>query len=247
MSKIELIKVKDYNELSEVAGKIMLDVVKANPKCTLGLATGSSPVGLYKYLIKAYENKEVSFKDVKTFNLDEYCNLPVSHPESYYSFMHTNLFNHIDINEANVHIPSSVGGDLEKNCKEYSALLNAATVDMQLLGIGANGHIGFNEPGTSFESETLIVKLTEKTRKDNARFFDNDINQVPTHAITMGIKNIMNAKSVLLVASGLNKANAIKNLIEGKVTEEFPASALQNHKGRVIVVADEEACSLLKK
>ena len=245
MSKIQLIKVKDYQELSNVAGKIMLDVVKANPKCTLGLATGSSPIGLYKYLIKAYENGEVSFKDVKTFNLDEYCELPVTHPESYYSFMHTNLFNHIDIKEENVNIPSSVGDDLKKNCDEYSKKLNAATVDMQLLGIGANGHIGFNEPGTPFDSETLIVTLKDKTRQDNARFFDNDINQVPKHAITMGIKNIMNAKSVLLVASGKNKADAINKLINGPVTEEFPASALQNHKGKVIVVADEEACSLL--
>lgn len=245
MSKIQLIKVKDYQELSDVAGKIMLDVVKANPKCTLGLATGSSPIGLYKYLIKAYENGEVSFKDVKTFNLDEYCELPVTHPESYYSFMHTNLFNHIDIKEENVNIPSSVGDDLKKNCDEYSKKLNAATIDMQLLGIGANGHIGFNEPGTPFDSETLIVTLKDKTRQDNARFFDNDINQVPKHAITMGIKNIMNAKSVLLVASGKNKADAINKLINGPVTEEFPASALQNHKGKVIVVADEEACSLL--
>ncbi|MCR5423018.1 MAG: glucosamine-6-phosphate deaminase [Bacilli bacterium] len=242
---MQLIKVKDYQELSDVAGKIMLDVVKANPKCTLGLATGSSPIGLYKYLIKAYENGEVSFKDVKTFNLDEYCELPVTHPESYYSFMHTNLFNHIDIKEENVNIPSSVGDDLKKNCDEYSKKLNAATVDMQLLGIGANGHIGFNEPGTPFDSETLIVTLKDKTRQDNARFFDNDINQVPKHAITMGIKNIMNAKSVLLVASGKNKADAINKLINGPVTEEFPASALQNHKGKVIVVADEEACSLL--
>lgn len=244
---IQLIKVKDYQELSNVSGKIMLDLVKENPNCTLGLATGSSPVGLYQYLINAYKKGEVSFKNVKTYNLDEYCDLPREHPESYYSFMHTNLFNHIDIKEENVHLPSSVGKDLQANCEAYSKLLNAATVDMQLLGIGANGHIGFNEPGTSFESETLIVELTEKTRKDNARFFDNDINKVPTHAITMGIKNIMNAKSVLLVASGSNKAQAIKNLMEGPVTKSFPASALQNHKGNVIVVADEEACALLSK
>lgn len=244
---IELIKVKDYQELSNVAGKIMLDLVKANPKCTLGLATGSSPIGLYQYLINAYKNNEVSFANVKSFNLDEYCDLPREHPESYYSFMHTNLFNHIDIKEENVHLPSSLGKDLEANCKQYSDALNAATVDMQLLGIGANGHIGFNEPGISFESETLIVTLQEKTRKDNARFFDNDINQVPTHAITMGIKNIMNAKSVLLVASGSNKATAIKKLMEGEITEDFPASALHNHTGKVIVVADEEACALLTK
>lgn len=244
---IELIKVKDYKELSEVSGKIMLDLVKSNPNCTLGLATGSSPIGLYQYLIDAYKKGEVSFKNVKSYNLDEYCDLPREHPESYYSFMHTNLFNHIDIKEENVHLPSSLGGDLQKNCKEYSDSLNAATVDMQLLGIGANGHIGFNEPGTSFESETLIVTLKEKTRLDNARFFDGKIENVPTHAITMGIKNIMNAKSVLLVASGSNKAQAIKNLMEGPVTEDFPASALHNHQGKVIVVADEEACALLSK
>ena len=136
---------------------------------------------------------------------------------------------------------------MEECCKAYSDALNATTIDLQLLGIGANGHIGFNEPGTSFESETLIVTLKEKTRQDNARFFDGDINQVPTHAITMGIKNIMNAKSVLLVASGSNKAQAIKNLMEGPITEDFPASALNNHKGKVIVVADEEACALLSK
>ena len=242
---IQLIKVKDYQELSNVSGKIMLDLVKANPNC--GLATGSSPIGLYQYLINAYKKGEVSFKNVKTYNLDEYCDLPREHPESYYSFMHTNLFNHIDIKEENVHLPSSVGKDLQANCEAYSKLLDAATVDMQLLGIGANGHIGFNEPGTPFDSETLIVTLTEKTRKDNARFFDNDINKVPTHAITMGIKNIMNAKSVLLVASGSNKAQAIKNLMEGPVTESFPASALHNHTGKVIVVADEEACALLSK
>ncbi len=243
---IKFIKVKDYQELSKVAGEIMLHQIKEKPNCVLGLATGSSPVGLYQYLIDAYKKGEVSFKNVKTYNLDEYCDLPREHPESYYSFMHTNLFNHVDIEEENVHLPSSLGKDLQKNCQEYSDALNKVTVDLQLLGIGANGHIGFNEPGTSFESETLVVTLTEKTRKDNARFFDNDINQVPTHAITMGIKNIMNAKSVLLVASGKNKAEAIYQLVNGPVTEEFPASALKKHPGVVTVVADEEACSLLK-
>jgi len=247
MNKIELKIVKDYDEMSQVAGKIMLDVVKENPKCTLGLATGSSPIGLYKYLINAYENGEVSFKKVKTYNLDEYCDLPVTHPESYHSFMNTNLFSHIDIKKRNIHLPSSEGTDLQKNCDKYSALLNKATVDMQLLGIGADGHIGFNEPGTSFESETLIVELTEKTIQDNARFFDNDPKKVPTHAITMGIKNIMNAKSVLLLASGENKADAIQKLIEGAITEDVPATCLRNHSGKVIVIADKAACSKLKK
>lgn len=243
---IQLIKVKDYQELSNVSGKIMLDLVKANPNCTLGLATGSSPIGLYQYLINAYKKGEVSFKNVKTYNLDEYCDLPREHPESYYSFMHTNLFNHIDIKEENVHLPSSVGKDLQANCEAYSKLLDAATVDMQLLGIGANGHIGFNEPGTPFDSETLIVTLTEKTRKDNARFFDNDINKVPTQAISMGIGTIMKSKKVLLVANGENKADAVKAMIEGPIDTACAASALQNHAD-VVVVLDKAAASKLTK
>lgn len=241
---MKVIVVKDYEELSRVSADIMLDVVKNNPSCTLGLATGSSPIGLYQNLIKAYENKEVSFKDVKSYNLDEYCELPKSHPESYYSFMHRNLFDHIDIKEENTHLPSSEGSDLQANCAAYNKLLNSTTVDIQLLGIGANGHIGFNEPGTPFGNETSIIKLTQKTRDDNKRFF-NSIDEVPKYAITMGIKNIMNAKQVLLVASGKNKAEAIKRLVSGEVTEDLPASALNNHPCCTIVV-DEEAASLIK-
>lgn len=240
---MKVIKVKDYNELSLEASKIMIDLIKSKPNATLGLATGSSPIGLYKNLIAAYNNNEISFKDIKTFNLDEYCDLPREHPESYYSFMHRNLFDHIDIKEENVHLPSSVGTDLQKNCDEYNALLNNAEIDIQLLGIGANGHIGFNEPGTKFDSQTQIIKLAEKTRQDNKRFF-NSIDEVPTHAITMGIKNIMNAKQILLVASGKSKADAVYKLINGEVTEDFPASILKKHPN-VTVIVDEEAASLL--
>ena len=244
---IELIKVKDYKELSEVAGKVMLELVQAKPDCTLGLATGSSPVGLYQFLIDAYKKGEVSFANVKSFNLDEYCDLPREHPESYYSFMHTNLFNHIDIKEENVHLPSSLGKDLEKNCKDYSDALNAATVDMQLLGIGANGHIGFNEPGTSFDTSTHYIALKESTIKDNAAlFFNGDLDAVPKSAITMGIHNIMESKHILLIACGKRKAEAVKGMIEGEVTEELPASILQRHP-HVTVIIDEEAASLLTK
>lgn len=240
---MEVIKVKDYQELSKVAADIIADLLKKNPKATLGLATGSSPVGLYQNLIKMYENKEISFKDVKTYNLDEYCELPRSHPESYYSFMHRNLFSHVDIKEENVHIPCSEGSDLEKLCEDYNNQLHNASIDLQLLGIGANGHIGFNEPGTSFEQETFVVKLTDKTRKDNQRFF-NSLDEVPTHAMTMGIKNIMQAKKILLVASGKNKQDAVKKLLSGVVTEEFPASILNKHND-VVVIIDEEAAGLL--
>ena len=239
---MQVIKVKNYEELSKVAADIIADLIKAKPDCTLGLATGSSPIGLYQNLIKMYEKGEISFKDVKTYNLDEYCQLPKSHPESYYSFMHRNLFYHVDIKEENVHIPNSEGNDLQKLCDEYNDLLHKASIDLQLLGIGANGHIGFNEPGTSFDQETFVVKLTDKTRQDNKRFF-NSIDEVPTYAMTMGIKNIMQAKKVLLVASGANKQEAVKKLLSGEVTESCPATILNRHKDAIIIV-DEAALGL---
>ena len=240
---MKLIVVKDYEEMSREASLIIKDLLVKKPDATLGLATGSSPIGLYQNLIKYYENGEISFKKVKTYNLDEYCELPRSHPESYYSFMHRNLFSHVDILEENVHIPCSEGSDLQKLCDEYNDLLHKATIDLQLLGIGANGHVGFNEPNTPFDQETWIVKLTDKTREDNKRFF-NSIDEVPTHAMTMGIKNIMQAKKLLLFASGKNKAEAIKKLASGEVSEAFPASCLHLHKD-AIVICDEEAASLL--
>ena len=240
---MKVIKVKNYEELSKVSADIIAELVKEKPNCTLGLATGSSPIGLYRNLINKYEAGEISFKDVKTYNLDEYCQLPKSHPESYYSFMHRNLFDHIDIKEENVHIPNSEGNDLKALCNEYNELLHKASIDLQLLGIGANGHIGFNEPGTSFDQETFIVKLTQKTREDNKRFF-NSIDEVPMFAMTMGIKNIMQAKKILLVASGKNKQEAIKRLLSGEVGEDCPASILNKHND-VIVVVDEEALGLI--
>jgi glucosamine-6-phosphate deaminase len=240
---MKVIKVKDYQEMSNAASKIVGDLLKEKKNATLGLATGSTPIGLYKNLVKMYQNKEISFKDVTTYNLDEYCELPRNHKESYFSFMHRNLFDHVDIIEENVHIPSSIGAGLNKLCQDYNNSLHKATIDLQVLGIGGNGHIGFNEPGTSFDQETFIVKLTEKTRMDNMRFF-NSLDEVPHHAITMGIKNIMQAKKILLLASGKSKAEAVKKLINGEITEVFPASVLKNHKD-VIVIIDEEAASLL--
>lgn len=242
---MKVIKVKDYVELSKVASDIVSDLLKAKEDAVLGLATGSTPVGLYQNLIKKYQDKEISFAKVTTFNLDEYCNLPREHEQSYYSFMHNNLFNHVDIKEENVNLPNAIGDDLQALCKAYNDKLAKAQIDLQVLGIGANGHIGFNEPGTSFDQETFIVELTQKTREDNARFF-NSIDEVPTHAITMGIKNIMQAKQILLLASGKSKQEAVKKLLEGEITEEFPASVLKNHPN-VIVIIDEEAGKLLSK
>ncbi|MFA6627812.1 MAG: glucosamine-6-phosphate deaminase [Bacilli bacterium] len=240
---MKIIRVKDYQELSQVASQIMIDLLKKKPDATLGLATGSSPIGLYQNIIKSYDNKEISFKQVKTYNLDEYCDLPRTHPESYYNFMHRHLFHHVDIKEENVHVPSAEGSDLQAQCDHYNRLLNQTTIDLQLLGIGGNGHIGFNEPGTPFHNETFVVRLTEKTREDNKRFF-NSIDEVPTHAITMGIKNIMKARAILLIASGKSKQKAVYELINGLVTEDFPASILQRHPD-VTVVIDEEAAGLL--
>ena len=241
---MKLIVVKDYEEMSLEASLIIKDLLTKKPDATLGLATGSSPIGLYQNLIKYYENGEISFKNVKTFNLDEYCELPKSHRESYYSFMHRNLFDHVDIKEENVHIPNSEGSDLQALCKEYNDLLHTATIDLQLLGIGANGHIGFNEPNTPFDQETWVVKLTEKTRNDNKRFF-NSLDEVPTHAMTMGIANIMEAKCLLLVASGKNKAEAIRRLASGEVNPECPATILNRHPNAIVIV-DEDAASLIK-
>ena len=241
---MKLIVVKDYNEMSLKASLIIKELLQSKKDATLGLATGSSPIGIYQNLIKFYENGEISFKDVKTYNLDEYCELPRSHPESYYSFMHRNLFSHVDVLEENVHIPCSEGSDLQALCKEYNDMLHQAEIDIQLLGIGANGHIGFNEPNTPFTQETWVVELTEKTRKDNQRFF-NSLDEVPTHAMTMGIANIMEAKCLLLVASGKNKAEAIRRLASGEVNEECPATILNNHPNAIVIV-DEEAASLIK-
>ena len=240
---MKVIKVKNYDEMSYEASLVIKELLQKKPNATLGLATGSSPIGLYQNLIKFYENGEISFKDVTTYNLDEYCELPRSHPESYYSFMHRNLFDHVDIKEENINIPCSEGSDLEALCKEYNDKLNAASVDLQLLGIGANGHIGFNEPNTPFTQETFIVELTEKTRVDNQRFF-NSLDEVPTHAMTMGIANIMRAKTLLMVISGANKADAVKKLVSGVITEEFPASILNKHDD-VIVIVDEAAAQLI--
>ncbi len=243
---IKVIKVKNYDEVSDKAFEIMHDLVVSKPNAVLGLATGSSPVGLYQRMIKDHQENGTSYKDVITFNLDEYVGLEKSHPESYYLFMHRNLFDGLDVKEENIHIPSSEG-DLTANCDSYNQALSQYQIDLQILGIGSNGHIGFNEPGTSFDSVTHIVDLKESTIKDNARFFDDDISKVPTKAITMGISNVMAAKQILLVASGANKANAIQATVMGVVTENVPASILQEHPNVIIIIDEAAGSSLVKE
>ncbi|MBR2967098.1 MAG: glucosamine-6-phosphate deaminase [Clostridia bacterium] len=233
---------KNYQEMSKYASQIVLDVVAKNPQCTLGFATGSTPLGLYGYLKQACKDG-TSFRDVSAFNLDEYVGLDASHPQSYKYFMQHNLFNELDILPQNCHIPCGVATDLQAECQNYSKQLAKHTIALQILGIGGNGHIAFNEPGTSFQSTTHVVQLSPKTIADNARFFDS-IDQVPTSALTMGIGEIMKAQCILVLANGKNKAQAVFNMVKGPISTSCPASVLQTHPN-CIVVCDEESASLL--
>lgn len=235
-----VIQAKDYDEMSLKAYEAMKIVLTEKPEAVLGLATGSTPIGLYKCMIADYKAGAVSYKNMTSINLDEYVGLPVTHPESYRSFMNRNLFDHIDIKPENTHVPDGLAEDLQKAADEYTAFAEAHPIDVQILGIGANGHIGFNEPGTPFDSHTHVVTLKEGTRRDNARFFDNDISLVPTHAVTLGMKDIMNAKAIILLASGAGKADAVAKMIKGPVSTDCPASILQTHPN-VLVVTDEAA------
>lgn len=238
---MKVIVVENYEEISQKAFEVMYELVSNKPAAVLGLATGSSPIGLYENMIKDHKENGTSYAACQSFNLDEYVGLPQSHPQTYYTFMHENLFDGIDIKEENVHLPY---GNSAEECAAYEKSMENVTVDIQVLGIGSNGHIGFNEPGTSFDEETHIVTLKEGTRQDNARFFEDDINKVPTHAITMGIATIMKSRKILLVASGANKADAVAAMVNGPVNVECPASVLQNHAD-VVVICDKAAAAKL--
>lgn len=241
---MKVIKVKNYEEMSKVAAEIFKDVVKNKPNAVLGLATGTTPLGLYSELIKDHKENGTTYKNIKTVNLDEYAGLDIESDQSYVYFMRHNLFEGLDIDLKNTNIENGKAEDKEKECERYNKLLGEMQQDIQLLGLGSNGHIAFNEPNTPFGSGVHIVKLTENTIKDNSRLFAN-INDVPRYAFTMGIKNIMNAKKIVILASGKNKANAVKASVEGAVTEDVPASVLQLHPDCTFIV-DEEAASLLK-
>ena len=244
MSHIELIVAEDYDEMSRKAANIIADLIKKNPNAILGLATGSTPVGTYNELIQKNKNKEISFQNVTTFNLDEYIDLDKNHPQSYYTFMYEHLFKNIDINLAKTHIPKGQG-DPKLNVQNYENLLHNNKINLQILGVGRNGHIGFNEPGTPFDMGVHDVELHNKTIKDNARFFENDISKVPKKAITMGIRNILDSETIILMANGTNKADAIKYAMNHKVDANIPVTALQKHKGKVYVIVDKKAASKL--
>jgi|SRR5579875_787360 len=242
---MKIIEVKDYQEMSQKAAEYMIEKILQNPNIKLGLATGGTPVGTYQNLIADHRNNGTSYSGVTTFNLDEYIGLSGNNKNSYRYFMNEQLFNHIDINMKNTHIPQGDASDIEAECHRYEELLaKHHGVDLQILGIGRNGHIGFNEPGSSFESQTHVVDLTPSTIKANARFFNN-MEEVPTKAITMGIATIMKSKEILLLVSGETKNEAMNQLINGPVSENFPASVLKKHPC-VTIIADKAAVAGLK-
>ena len=237
---------KDYNDMSRKAANIMSAQVIMKPRAVLGLATGSTPVGMYRQLIEWYKKGDLDFSQVTSVNLDEYKGLSGDNDQSYRYFMNTNLFDHINIDKSRTYVPNGLEEDADKACREYNEIIQAVGgIDMQLLGIGGNGHIGFNEPGEAFEKETHCVDLAESTIRANARFFSS-MDEVPKQAYTMGIKNIMAAKKVLLVATGEAKAEALYNSLYGPITPNVPASILQLHAD-VTVVADEAALSLIRE
>lgn len=231
-------------QIGIAAGYYMCGQVLQKPDSVLGLATGSTPIKAYSHMIKLYNQGAVDFSQVTTFNLDEYCNLDIKDKNSYHSFMHENLFDHINIPEENINFLDGNADDMEAECKAYEKRIKkSGGIDIQLLGIGSNGHIAFNEPADSFQRWSHVVKLKESTIKDNSRFFDS-IEEVPTEAVTMGIGSIMQAKRILIIAIGENKAKAIKQLIDGNVTPQCPASVLQFHTD-VTLMLDKGASSLI--
>jgi glucosamine-6-phosphate deaminase len=234
---------KTYEEVSQKAFEVLIDIIKVDHPVTLGLATGSSPIGLYVRLVEDHAKNKTSYQHVTTYNLDEYVDLPKGHLQSYLTFMNHHLFDYIDCPRHQIHMPNVHSDDLKNEADAYSAAVLAAKMDVQVLGIGSNGHIGFNEPGTPFTSTTHVVGLKEETRKDNARFFSS-LDEVPKYAVSMGITEIMSAKKIVLIATGNKKASAIKEMIQGKMREEVPCTILQKHP-EVILILDEDAARLL--
>ena len=242
---MKIIKAKDYNDMSRKAANIISAQIIIKPDSVLGLATGSTPIGTYAQLVDWYQKGDLDFSEITTVNLDEYKGLPKSNDQSYYYFMNHHLFQKVNIEPGRTFLPDGMEPDSDKACCDYDKVIAAAGgVDLQLLGLGHNGHIGFNEPGEVFEAETHCVDLTESTIKANQRFFAS-IEEVPRQAYTMGIKTIMQAKKILVVVSGGDKASIVKKAFFGAITPEVPASVLQLHND-VIIVADEAALSELE-
>lgn len=239
-------EIKIYENAAEIgvaAAELYKELINSNPNAVLGLATGATPVPTYQKLIELYNNGEISFKGITTFNLDEYCDLDKHDKNSYYTFMHENLFNHVDIKEENVNFLDGNAEDCDAESKRYAAAIKAAGgIDLQLLGIGTNGHIAFNEPADKFTDEAFKVTLTQSTIDSNQQYF-GDV-PMPRYAMTMGIGSIMRSKKILLIATGEKKAKAIKAMVSGEVTPQIPCSILNEHSD-VIIMLDKAAASLL--
>ena len=241
-----VLKVKDYEELSKQVAEVIADEIRKKQDIVLGLATGDTPLGLFKNLIRMHKEEGLDFSKVRTFNLDEYIGLPPTHKESYHYFMHENLFKHINIDPRNVYIPDGMVKNISAYCEWYEEKIReVGGIDIQILGIGRDGHIGFNEPGSSLGSRTRIKTLSKETLEDNARFFWG-IENIPKTAITVGIQTIMEAKLIILLASGRKKAETVKLAVEGPVSSMVPASIMQFHP-KATVVVDQEAASLLTR
>ncbi len=241
---MQIVRAKDYNDMSRKAANIISAQVIIKPDCVLGLATGSSPMGTYKQLIEWYNKGDLDFASVKTVNLDEYKGLSGDHVQSYRYFMDENFFNNVNIKKENTHVPNGLATNETEECFRYNQIIDDMQgVDMQLLGIGHNGHIGFNEPCDEYKRGTHCVELAESTIEANSRLFDN-IDEVPKFAFTMGIKTIMDAKKVVVIVSGKDKAEIVKKAFFGPITPMVPASILQMHQD-VVLVGDEEALSLI--
>ncbi|KIY22761.1 MULTISPECIES: glucosamine-6-phosphate deaminase [Mesobacillus] len=235
---MKMITAKDYSNMSEKAAAYLLDKIKQAPDLTLGLATGGTPIETYKCLVQDHKKNNTTYQHITTFNLDEYIGVKAEDPNSYYHYMKEHLFDHVDIPKQQINIPNGMASDLEQECKEYEQkIADRGGIDLQLLGLGSNGHIGFNEPGTAFDSTTHVIELTQATREANARFFDK-MEEVPKQAITMGIANIMKSREILLIVSGEKKSKALDRLLNGEIDPSFPASILKKHPN-VTIIADE--------
>ncbi|WP_332648721.1 glucosamine-6-phosphate deaminase [Lysinibacillus sp. 54212] len=229
------IEAASYEEMSIIAANIFTAQLKQNPTSVFGMATGGTPEGFYKELVSSYQAGEISFAEAKSFNLDEYIGIAPENKVSYHYYMDENLFNHIDMKRENIHVPTGDSTDLQASAVQYDeAIEGAGGIDIQLLGIGVNGHIGFNEPGSSFSAGTNIVELTESTREANQIYFDK-LEDVPSHAITMGISTILQSKKIVLLISGASKQEAMDRLRSGEITEDFPASALHQHNDVTVI------------
>lgn len=237
---MEVVTAEDYDGISKKAAKFIYEAIEKNPNITLGLATGSTPQKMYEYLTDMLNENNIDMSNVHTVNLDEYVGLDADNVQSYHHFMYEAFFKKVNIPLENTHIPDGKSVDLEAEAANYEKIIeDLGGIDLQLLGVGRNGHIGFNEPGTPFDSRTQAVNLTDVTIQDNSRFFDK-IEQVPTRALSMGLETIMEAKSILFLASGETKRNAVNSLLNGEITEEMPVTILQKHED-LTVMLDKDA------